>query len=373
LIAPDAVLCRTNAGTINQLLAAHEAGTRVHLVGDGREMLSLARAAQRLQNGESAGHPELVAFSSWEQVVDYAEHDPAGSDLAVAARLIDRYGPDDVIRAIEGAVPPAHAELIVSTCHKSKGLEWGKVRIGTDFVEPVDKQTGKPLAIPAAEAMLAYVAVTRARDVLDNDGLAWVHPHLEALGPTPAAPAVSRTQVTQPAPEHAAPGGRSEDELRLRWETARAYADRYSDRRSDDPLVHPLPDQDDAELVRLPPELAALRPEQPKEAPGDTSAGAGVAVGTKVLVAGERGIYTVRGVGKDGSLTCYPATPAGSARSFRPEWVTPVDRSGRGGKQVRVRSVPAAAHQAREAWEIAHGFRSRRNDPPVVSLDMGIT
>ena len=49
-----AVLCRSNAGTIDQLLAAHAAGPKVHLVGDGKEMRALAEAAERLQDGRLA-------------------------------------------------------------------------------------------------------------------------------------------------------------------------------------------------------------------------------------------------------------------------------------------------------------------------------
>jgi len=188
---PAAILCRSNAGTIDQLLAAHDQAVRVHLVGDGRETRSLAEAAGRLQAGQPTAHTELVAFRTWREVVEYAQKDPAGSDLAVAVRMIERYGADEVVRAIDGCVPAARAELVVSTAHKAKGLEWGRVRIGTDFREPLDKATGRPLPIPREDAMLAYVAVTRAQDVLDNTGLAWVHAHLDAMG-APADQTVNR-------------------------------------------------------------------------------------------------------------------------------------------------------------------------------------
>ena len=38
LAHPDAVLCRSNAATIDEVLAAHTTGTKVHLEGDGTEM-----------------------------------------------------------------------------------------------------------------------------------------------------------------------------------------------------------------------------------------------------------------------------------------------------------------------------------------------
>lgn len=61
-----------------------------------------------------------------------------------------------MIRAIDGTVRTgSQAELVVSTAHKSKGLEWDRVRIATDFTEPLDQKTGQPLPIPPADAMLA--------------------------------------------------------------------------------------------------------------------------------------------------------------------------------------------------------------------------
>jgi len=189
---PDAVLCRSNAGTLDAVLDAHDDGVRVHLVGDGTEMLALARAAERLQADKPAGHPELAAFRSWDQVVEYAKNDPAGSDLVVAVRMIEKYGAKGVVAAIDGTVSERSAQLIVSTAHKAKGLEWDKVRIAEDYKEPIDKKTGEPLPVPRADAMLAYVAVTRAMGILDTGGLSWIHDHLEALGHPACEAALSR-------------------------------------------------------------------------------------------------------------------------------------------------------------------------------------
>src|SRR5204863_3158161 len=100
--------------------------------------------------------PELVAFANWSAVQEYAHNDPAGSDLAVAVRLIDRYGPAAVQQAIQTAVPASGAELTVSTAHKAKGLEWARVRIAADFTEPSDDCAGGLLPIRAGQAMLAY-------------------------------------------------------------------------------------------------------------------------------------------------------------------------------------------------------------------------
>lgn len=81
--------------------------------------------------------------------------------------------------------------------------------------------------------------------------------------------------------------------------------------------------------------------------------------GSCVLVAGEKGVFLVAGHNKDGSLTCFPASDAhGGARSFLPEWCALAERTGKGGKLIRVRSVPPAARRAHTLWREQHGFHA---------------
>jgi hypothetical protein len=361
LAAPDAVLCRSNAGTIEQLLAAHDNGVKVHLVGDGKEIRSLAEAAQRLQDGKPAAHPELVAFTTWQQVVEYAKNDPAGSDLAVAVRMIERYGADEVIRAVDGTVPAERAELRVSTAHKAKGLEWDQVRIGTDFREPLDKTTGEPLPIPREDAMLAYVAVTRAKSVLDNTGLAWVHAHLYALG-EPASDTVDR-DLTAPASPSAAPLFALPDSV----EGAKGD----NGEQPEDPQIG---EGTKSTLVTVTPRAA----DPPTDAstcaePADCLARLGFSVGSSILVAEERGTFVVRGFSKDGSILAYRPDGEGGARSFRPEWCTPATRSGKTGKSAKVRTVPAEARAARAAWRARHSPPSTDIHADGVGRSLGLT
>ncbi|MDG4832394.1 UvrD-helicase domain-containing protein [Solwaraspora sp. WMMD1047] len=177
--AADAVLCRSNGGAIGQVMSALGAGRRVALVGGGNEIRRMAEAAERLQAGRPTDHPELFAFTSWREVRDYVEHDAAGSDLRVFVRLIDKHGAREVMRVCDALVDERCADVVVSTAHKAKGREWPTVRIAADFPEPKpDSDTGETPSPAREEAMLAYVAVTRAQDVLDREGLAWVDRHV---------------------------------------------------------------------------------------------------------------------------------------------------------------------------------------------------
>ncbi|WP_055567762.1 UvrD-helicase domain-containing protein [Streptomyces atriruber] len=176
---PDAVLCRTNVGAMAQVMQLMSAGHRVALVGGGQGLNLLARAAQDLKEGRPTHHPELVLFTSWGDLQDYATHDPGGRDLQPLVDLVDTHGPDAILAAVAGLAPENSADITVSTAHKAKGREWASVRIADDFGPPAPpadgpQQPAAPPAVDDAEARLAYVAVTRTRTRLDRGGLCWI-------------------------------------------------------------------------------------------------------------------------------------------------------------------------------------------------------
>ncbi|MGY1548336.1 UvrD-helicase domain-containing protein [Streptomyces sp. MN6] len=175
-ITPNAILTRSNSGAMSEAMAQMRAGRKVAIVGGGTAMAKLAEAALALMNGEPCFHPELMAFENWDQVMEYAEQEDDGADLKPLIKLIDDYGAEGVIDAAKALSDERNADVIVSTAHKSKGLEWDYVRIGDDFAErkPRPNCDDKRL-IKRPEAMLAYVAVTRARLGLDAENLQWVH------------------------------------------------------------------------------------------------------------------------------------------------------------------------------------------------------
>ncbi|WP_253669713.1 UvrD-helicase domain-containing protein [Streptoalloteichus tenebrarius] len=121
---PDAILCRTNGGAMAEILKLLRAGRRVALVGSG--------SALDLKEGRRTTHPELLLFSTWGEVQEYAEYDPDNLDAA-----------------------------------------------------------GEPLPGPInpGEARLAYVAVTRAQHRLDLGGLSWIHRHPDGHPQPRPAPA----------------------------------------------------------------------------------------------------------------------------------------------------------------------------------------
>lgn len=153
----DAILTRTNAEAVRELLDALSRDIRVHLVGGGREIVAFAKGAAALQRGETTDHPDLWLFASWGEVVSFVEDDDQGGDLRLLVKLIDEFGAEKIIDALERMPREQDADLVISTAHKSKGREWDAVRLAADF--PVDARD--------EELRLLYVAATRARIRLD--------------------------------------------------------------------------------------------------------------------------------------------------------------------------------------------------------------
>lgn len=208
---PDAVLCRTNATAAHEVLEGLKAGRLVALTGDTAEQIAkLAKACAQLQAGRSTTHPELALFTSWSQVKEYVDEDGgSGGDLRPFVQMINDHGADVVLNAMARAVAEKDATLVVTTAHKAKGRQWNRVRIAADFREPMD-EAGKPLPIPTAYLRLIYVAVTRARQLLDRDSVAWGDKRLaeHTAPPPPPAPRSARSRrllpVTAPLPSRRA-------------------------------------------------------------------------------------------------------------------------------------------------------------------------
>ncbi len=184
IVAPKAVLTRTNAEALRQVFDHLDAGRTVALVGGNAKLAAFCRAAVQLADTGATSHPELACFTSWGQVVDYAKHDQQGSELKLLVELIDRFGAPPLLDALNHTTSEDTAEVVISTAHKSKGREWDSVALAGDYPPP---KTGHD-DNSAEELRLLYVAVTRARHHLDISHV----PHATTAHnpqPSPAPPA----------------------------------------------------------------------------------------------------------------------------------------------------------------------------------------
>jgi hypothetical protein len=160
---PDAILCRTNAGAVKALVGELAAGRKAHLVGGGAKVIAFCEAALNLQLGRPCYHPELSIFANWAEVERYITEDEQGEDLKLMVKLVNDFGAEAIIEALENAAAKEdQADVVISTAHKSKGRQWGNVQIAGDFKAPKED-----MPMSASELRLAYVSATRARFGLD--------------------------------------------------------------------------------------------------------------------------------------------------------------------------------------------------------------
>lgn len=180
-----AVLCRTNVGAVLEVMTGLAARKRVALTGGGREIESVARAAQALMGGRKTNHPEFCIFDNWDEVRKAAAGDEGDQTLRTFVYMMDSIGPETVIEAMRELDDERRADLTVSTGHKAKGREWEGVRIAEDFAPKNTPTEGDPasMLVQPADAMLAYVAVTRAKIRLDRGALSYVDDVLGVEGP----------------------------------------------------------------------------------------------------------------------------------------------------------------------------------------------
>lgn len=180
LTDPKAILCRSNAGALGQVMDLLARDVKVALVGGGRPLVYLVESLATLRAGKTTSHPELFVFENWSQLTQYVSED--GGDLKPVVDMLEQHGPEALLGALNALQSEERASTVVSTCHKAKGREWPTVKVAGDFFHPDSADTSAYEA-PPTEAMVAYVAVTRAREQLDLGGLSWIDDHLPKTEP----------------------------------------------------------------------------------------------------------------------------------------------------------------------------------------------
>lgn len=172
-LRPDAVLTRTNARAVWELMEFQRKGNQATLRCDLAATLALLEGADTLMNSRPTGHGILKRFASWGDVLNHVQHDSSAHELKTWIKLIEMFGVPALRSAVTTAAEAFGTTATISTAHKAKGLEWDSVRVAEDF--------GASMAMAllsgdkewlADEQRLAYVAVTRARKQLDPGPLA---------------------------------------------------------------------------------------------------------------------------------------------------------------------------------------------------------
>lgn len=165
----DAFLHRTNASALNKLLELYAIGRRPKLEVDTATLKNQVEDAKRLQEGFKVNKGSIFdGFNSWPEVLVYVEELPQ-SDLTPLVSLINNYEVNAILHALDRSNDTDY-DCVVSTAHKSKGLEFPKVILGDDFFWKKSPKHGEEI-ITQDEARLLYVAATRAQRQLDITNL----------------------------------------------------------------------------------------------------------------------------------------------------------------------------------------------------------
>ena len=162
-----AILCRTNLKLIDIAMNLYQSrdNIKIYIVGNNginSELVNLLSGAADLKQGNRTLVPELMHFSTWQEVMTYSETE-AGKNLAGLVCMANMYPihhlKDTLINI--GQNTEENADVILSTVHKAKGMEWDSVKLENDFPLPgSDRFTEE-------EVNLLYVAITRARNSLN--------------------------------------------------------------------------------------------------------------------------------------------------------------------------------------------------------------
>lgn len=168
-----AYLARTNAEVL--AMAASRMGEGVHWVGGAAGYrIHLLGDAYNLKcgNRDAIRDPMMKKhFPTWAEFQRAAEFD---QETKILEKLVEQFG---------GAIPELEenllarevkdsksAELVVSTAHKAKGLEWDFVQIADDFADIFTQaenwMASRTEVFPEQEVNLMYVSSTRAKKQL---------------------------------------------------------------------------------------------------------------------------------------------------------------------------------------------------------------
>lgn len=173
-LPPDAhrpaLIHRTVMGVIDSAIEATGAGKKVFWVG-GIESYQIGNVEDlnklnSNQKGSIKNQAMAREYSDFSQYKEMAEqtHDP---EMRRAVKIISTYDnlPDRLRLLRKMTVKNEdEADVIVTTAHRSKGLEWDNVRVMEDFIDPLDRDI--TLDTRSDEINLLYVSATRAKKVL---------------------------------------------------------------------------------------------------------------------------------------------------------------------------------------------------------------
>ncbi|PVD25065.1 hypothetical protein C0Q70_15563 [Pomacea canaliculata] len=174
-----AILCRTNYTVFSEavLLCFYSSGL------EGLDFLTLKDIYNLLHQPEGQRDIKskfIARFENMAKLEKYAQK-TTDNELLGKIRIVKTY--DQILPACMSRIREktvrdlTQADVVLSTVHKAKGLEFSTVKITDDFIESradVEWTSIPSLRLPIEEVNLLYVAVTRAKHALMMSNLLYI-------------------------------------------------------------------------------------------------------------------------------------------------------------------------------------------------------
>lgn len=167
---PYTHLFRTNAVLIEEGISLINQGVNVLIDVDIRGYVKKLTAAVALYNGDKKAadkQEDICVFADWSELLLEAEL--VNGELGRIVKQVESRDYIKTLKTLKTYNRPWDADVVLTTAHKSKGMEFDQVILADDFPSVIDKD-GKYVELNDMERNLLYVGATRARLCLEiND------------------------------------------------------------------------------------------------------------------------------------------------------------------------------------------------------------
>lgn len=157
-------LYRTNSNLIADAIEDIQAGKAVAIQVNTGDFIRCLQSGIALKQGNKSAvkHDIFMGFDNWKEFEDEAT---GNHEYGRLYKIITEGDVSRIISILENYTQPKEYEILYSTAHKAKGLEWDVVVLADDFQSPLTKD-GDWAGLGQEEQNLLYVAATRAKKML---------------------------------------------------------------------------------------------------------------------------------------------------------------------------------------------------------------
>lgn len=151
------MIFRTNSALLEQAELLIDKGIKISVEVNVPDLIRQINSAVALKRGEKPFHDSISRFGNWYEMLEFAKESVETRRLV---NIVERKDVKEFCALLEKAnTKGTTPDVILTTAHKSKGLEFDNVIVADDF----KFGTNDWLDIPEQEINLLYVACTRAK------------------------------------------------------------------------------------------------------------------------------------------------------------------------------------------------------------------